>query len=56
MDKEALQLELAECYSQLAEIAHRQRQLTAEREEVEANRNVILIELGRISLGTNHDI
>lgn len=48
--RESLEAELQEKYDQLADISERQRQLNRERDRVEGDRNVILVELGRMGI------
>lgn len=43
-----LQMELNQIYDQLAEVSNQQRELNKRRDELEGDRDVILIELGRI--------
>jgi len=48
--EQGLQLELADVYNKLSDIAVRQRALTSELNEVEGERYIILAELGRLSV------
>ena len=43
--------ELNQVYEQLSELNARQRELNRERDTLESDRNVILVELGRIGIG-----
>ena len=43
--------ELNQVYEQLSELNARQRELNRERDTLEGDRNVILVELGRIGIG-----
>ena len=43
--------ELNRVYEQLSELNSRQRELNRERDQLEGDRNVILVELGRIGIG-----
>ena len=48
--EQGLQLELADVYNKLSDIAVRQRALTSELNEAEGERYIILVELGRVSV------
>lgn len=48
--REQLETKLHAVYDELSDIAERQRALNIERDEAEGDRNVILIELGRIGI------
>ena len=48
--RKSLEEELNRTYEQLADISERQRILNRERDQVEGDRNVILVELGRMSV------
>lgn len=46
-----LEEELNRVYEQLSDVNTRQRELNRERDQIEGDRNLILIELGRIGVG-----
>lgn len=50
LSQEQLEDRLHGVYDQLSELAGRQRELNQERDQIEGDRNILLVELGRLGV------